>query len=64
MMAKLYFHVIPICTIRSCSELKTKKLCFKKLFCFSHLHLHGLFDTRWNVYIFDFVTKATDSPLV
>lgn len=33
-------------------------------FCSAHLHLHGLFDTRWDMYVFDFITEATDPPLV
>lgn len=30
----------------------------------SYLHLHWFFNTRWNLYVFDFITQAADSPLI
>ncbi len=32
--------------------------------CVSYLHLHCFYNTRWKLYIFDFITQAADSPLV
>lgn len=29
-----------------------------------HLHLHRFFDPRRNVNVFDFITEASDSPLI
>lgn len=30
----------------------------------SYLHLHRFFNTRWNLYVFNFVAKAADSPII
>lgn len=30
----------------------------------AHLHLHGLFDTRWHMDVFNFVSQAADPPII
>lgn len=34
------------------------------IFCKPYLHLHGFFDPRRDVYVFDFISQAADPPLI